>query len=135
MVYGLIGVVVLLFYFSFLFLVFVITVLLRVKGKKRFKQRCDAYWCRVFPAARAGDGFGVFGVLFVWLFFGANSLPLSYYIRRAMHSPQKKKVRIVQSYDKSFNPVIFQQLLAGKTLHRLRVIALLQLFNSSRKAG
>ena len=52
-----------------------------------------------------------------------------------MHSPQKKRVRIVQSYDKSFNPVIFQQLLAGKTLHRLRVIALLQLFNSSRKAG
>ena len=45
--------VVLLFYFSFcfLFLVFVITVLLRVKGKKRFKQRCDAWRCRVFPAA------------------------------------------------------------------------------------
>ena len=53
MVYGLIRVVVFLFYFSFcfLFLVFVITVLLRVKGKKRFKQRCDAWRCRVFPAA------------------------------------------------------------------------------------
>ena len=48
---GLLGLLFSFFIFLFLFLVFVITVLLRVKGKKRFKQRCDAWRCRVFPAA------------------------------------------------------------------------------------
>ena len=47
---GLLGVVVFLFYFSFFVSCFCYHCLAPRSRQKSFKQRCDAYWCRVFPA-------------------------------------------------------------------------------------